>query len=623
MKVNQEAFRHQLDPSPHLARHLAKEPRFWIETQYYSRINEQARIDRLANDPDFLRDPSNHIALYSDHGIVHARDVASQVLQVLDDINGVLIPERSDDRLEFMRAYGVTEAYLHDIGMIDFTSNGREMHAEFATQEVFKPELDDLVNSIWMSDCGGISARLIKLEDDGALEQSAKLVFREMLAMANCHSKSKVSVEVLNIRSALREHMIQSLGLDLRCLHALQQTIKASEELQRLGRSKKDEAAVNVAAITLREAEQQVAEFGECPSPMTAPSKAVSRFHSHFERDAYRWLVSDEPTVIELANDVIDTLRVLRCADALRQRGTVLRTSAGYQVFIERMTANAVYALEHDNGRWFLMEVDNVVAAAEANLASSEFTPEGDVKFTFHRGAFPEAEVVQRAAFNLAVVINDVQEDVIQSFRRPPVAEPDPKTFTKHASEVEILLESIEENLDFAPRIIRELERIDVDVAARTRVVPSLANITVLERGRYLGAGELDWTQEKRSEFIERLAEMGHKTKNIDLENAFRHVRSVQLRRSDTLVEAATPSGFVYIALGEGLQGDPLGGYAAFTVPPYIPIGHIGIIRGAERNSTIRAHGDVEVLVLPREVYLNYWHHTYNLTEITEILRSY
>ena len=47
-----------------------------------------------------------------------------------------------------------------------------------------------------------------------------------------------------------------------------------------------------------------------------------------------------------------------------------------------------------------------------------------------------------------------------------------------------------------------------------------------------------------------------------------------------------------------------------------------GIIRGAERNSTIRAHSDVEVLVMPREVYLTYWHHTYNLDEITSILRD-
>jgi hypothetical protein len=316
----------------------------------------------------------------------------------------------------------------------------------------------------------------------------------------------------------------------------------------------------------------------------------------------------------------VDTLRALRCADALRQRGTVLRTSAGYQVFIDRMTANAVYAMEHTDGRWFLVEVDNVLSAAEANLASSEFTTAGDVKFTFHRGSFPDAETTQRAAFNLAVVINDVQEDVIQSFQRPPEPEIDPKTHAKASDEIAILLESVEENMDFAGRVIRELERIDPDVAARARVVPSLQNITTLERNRYLAAGELDWPPQKRRALVERMAAMGHKAGRVDLQSAFQHVRCVTIRRGETLVEAATPSGFVYVALEEGLLGDPLGGYPAFTVPPWILIGHIGVVRGAERNSTIRAHSDVEVLVIPRETYLKHWHHAYGLDELKALL---
>jgi hypothetical protein len=379
---------------------------------------------------------------------------------------------------------------------------------------------------------------------------------------------------------------------------------------------------VNAAAIALREAELVMAEYGENPTPATAPSPVVSRFYGDAEREAYLWLVSENADARDLVEDVVDTLRALRCADALRQRGTVLRTSAGYQVFIERMTANAVYALEHPDGRWLLVEVDNVLSAAEANLASSEFTLDGNVKFSFHRGAFPDPETVQRAAFNLAVVINDVQEDVIQSFQRPPQPEPDPITFTKQADEIQIHLESVEENLDFASRVIRELERINRDVASLARVVPSIHNITALERTRYLGAGDLDWSTERRLEFVAKMAEMGHKTAGLDLENAFEHVRCVTVKRNETLVEAATPSGFVYVALDEGLQGDPLGGYAAFTVPPYIPIGHIGVVRGAERNSTIRAHSDVDVIVIPRETYLKYWHRTYSLSEVTSILRE-
>lgn len=622
MDLQQDAFRHQLDPTPNLARYLPKETRFWIETRYYAKINEQARLDHLAHDAEFLREPASHIAVFSDHGVVHSRDVATQILQVLDDVNGVLIPARSPERLEFLRSYGITEAYLHDIGMVDFSSIGREMHAEFATQELFSPALDEWVDAVWKADCGKMASRISGLIRSGNLKQDGRLVFREMLSMANCHSKSKVAVSVLNDFAALRKQMVISLGMDLRCLNAMQRAKKAGETLQMLGKSKKDEATVNAAAIALREAETVLAEFGDEPDIHNAPSPVSKRFHENLARDGYAWLTSETPALRELAADVVDTLRCLRCADALRQRGTVLRTSAGFQVFIDRMTANAVYAMEHPDGRWFIVEVDNVLSAGEANLASSEFTPDGNVKFTFHRGAFPDAETTQRAAFNLAVVINDVQEDVIQSFQRLPEPEIDPKTFTKSAGEIEILLESVEENMEFSARVIREIERIDPHVAARARVVPSLHNITPLERDRYLTAGDLDWPVDRRRHLIARLAKAGHRTEHIDLENAFRFVRSIVVRRGDALVEAATPSGFVYVALEEGLFGDPLGGYPAFTVPPWIPIGHIGVVRGAERNSTIRAHSDVEVLVIPRETYLRHWHASYALHELLRIIRS-
>ena len=42
----------------------------------------------------------------------------------------------------------------------------------------------------------------------------------------------------------------------------------------------------------------------------------------------------------ELADDVVDALRALRAADVLRQRGTALRTSGGYEVFFDARTAD-------------------------------------------------------------------------------------------------------------------------------------------------------------------------------------------------------------------------------------------------------------------------------------------
>jgi hypothetical protein len=56
--------------------------------------------------------------------------VAQQVLQVLDIAHGLFLP----DRVQFMRGYGVLLAYLHDLGMSDFSHLGRATHPICATQ---------------------------------------------------------------------------------------------------------------------------------------------------------------------------------------------------------------------------------------------------------------------------------------------------------------------------------------------------------------------------------------------------------------------------------------------------------------------------------------------------------
>ncbi len=66
--------------------YLSADIRGWIEERYYARVNTQARLDQAAHDPDFLTGPRDHMALISDHGVIHVRDVARQVLQVLRNI---------------------------------------------------------------------------------------------------------------------------------------------------------------------------------------------------------------------------------------------------------------------------------------------------------------------------------------------------------------------------------------------------------------------------------------------------------------------------------------------------------------------------------------------------------
>jgi hypothetical protein len=62
-------------------------------------------LSAALQDSTFLSNLSGHVALFADHGVVHVRDTACQILRVLSVLNGVLIPERSPEHLEWMKTY--------------------------------------------------------------------------------------------------------------------------------------------------------------------------------------------------------------------------------------------------------------------------------------------------------------------------------------------------------------------------------------------------------------------------------------------------------------------------------------------------------------------------------------
>ena len=72
------------------------------------------------------------------------------------------------------------------------------------------------------------------------------------------------------------------------------------------------------------------------------------------------------PAARRFVADVIDAIRVLRAADALRQRGTTQRTSAGYEVCVDRRSGRAVMAVRSATDRFgALMWVDKHHSIAE------------------------------------------------------------------------------------------------------------------------------------------------------------------------------------------------------------------------------------------------------------------
>lgn len=571
---------HQLDT------YLSEPVRRQVEEAYYARISRQAQLEHLVDDAYFWETLPTHPAIFADHGVVHVRDVAHQVLQVLRKINGVLIPPRAPEHLaSFMSGYGVLLAYLHDIGMVDVSEFGRAMHPHYAAQAVFTTELDAIVAGMWETCTPALRDRLNLLASERVSLRPPLLLFRELLSLSIGHSKSSVSIKLLNDPPALRQHMLYVLSHSLEYMY-LQQQLTRGQPHTRQG------------------------------LPEAAPP-FLGRFYSDFSVEAFDWLVSSHPLAEELVGDVVDTLRALRCADALRQRGSVQKTSAGYQVFLSRQTGYPTFALRLGDDRLFLLELPNPLSAGEANISSSEFTPTGDLRISFHRGAFASDQALHRAVSSTAFTINDFLVDIVESFQRMPDSA---SACQKVSGQIQVLLESTDDNPRFVENLQEQLRQTNLALRDQVHIVPTLQEVSDLERDRYLEASDLDWDDRQKTVALRNIQHSGQKIDDLHFQEAFEHVRLVHLQTDETLLEADTPSAFVYIPLSGGLEGCPLGGYETFSVPAWMPLGNTGVIRGASRNADVVARIPVSLLAIPKDVYLRHWYTPYTPEELRMLL---
>ena len=579
--------------------YLPERIRSVIEQRYYSQIDNRGRLEQLLSDTSFSTSPHGHCALFADHGVAHARDIARQILQVIDCINGVLIPPRDMKRLEFMKGYGVQLAYLHDVGLCNLSAFGRLMHAYIVAQKVMSPEFDDLIQAIWEENAGNIRRELTNLS---SLKQDPKLVLREMLALAVCHSKSAIPVEVLCDPQLLRKAMLHCASIDLQALY------------NRLIETNPNNALSTPpvrGACPLVSGEHNGVGFAE-------RLEILHQYYGDFFEEGFRWLIRKQPSISELVHDVTDTLRALRCADALRQRGTTLKTSGNYEIFVDRKSGNAIFALRQRNQKLILVEIPDPISAGEANLASCELTKDGDLRASFHRGGFVDPESVKRAASNAAWVLIDILGDVVESFERQTPSRDSEKSWRKDADEMQILLENVSDNIEFATLVKSQVLDTLISMQNPIRVVPSLKDVSVNERNLYLKAKDLDWDEITKRTVLDRIAKSGYKTGPIDLNLAFRDVKSVKIAAGSTLINAGDPPGFVYVPLNGRLKVIPLGDYPSILIQPWMLIGITSVIRGSERNATVIAEDDLDLLMIPQEVYLQHWHHTYDINEFIQ-----
>jgi len=573
-----------------------------LEETFYQRIARQARIDQLRKDPEFLKNPIKHQGLYTDHGPVHVRDVAERSLQVIDQVNGLLIPRRINQDLAFMRALTVHLTFLHDIGMADFTPYGRFMHPEFAAHYVYQPVFDEILDRLWAENSGNIPWQLLHVFGESQNTETLKRIFRELLSLSVAHSKSKVPIDLLNDAPRFRRHMIRLISHPLPMLYTQQMSDRLERKLN------------NPDAPTAKRKgwSKDLKRFQEKLAEMDITGNPAGRLDDD-PGLAFDWLEKTEPLVLRLIANVQDSLRCLRAADALRQRGTTLRTSAGYEIFVDQTSAHAIFALRgHDQQELFLLEGKKALNAGEANVAGSEIDPKGNLHISFHRGAFRTPKANRRAIRNASIVIEDIQADVIDSFRRaqtqadqlfqsPPA---------RSAGDVYLVVEGVHDNPRFAKDVAAALAERIPHMADRITTGVSLQGADLYEVNRYQEGTDFQdrFSASEQLEWQDKIAGTQVYAHIVDDKEAFEDVRVVTVEPGEILIRAGSPAGFVYIPFCDGLEVLPLGGYRHQPAAALLPLGNTGVVRGADRNAEVRSRREAELLAIPRQRYLEHWH---------------
>ena len=274
-------------------------------------------------------------------------------------------------------------------------------------------------------------------------------VVREMLSLAAAHSKSTVPAPVLDDRAAFRRLMQRIVFTSLEDLRAADRTPAAWD-----------------------------------PTPVRVDRDAA---HDADPEAAYAWLAATDGPQAELADDVVDAIRVLRAADVLRQRGTALRTSAGYEVCFDARTAHAVCTMRPADGEAaYVVTYDDDRGAGEANISVAFVTPRGDLRIAFHRGGFAAGEVARRAAVSVAGAILDIQADVIPSFGGVPARGLPPPS--RRIDDVRIQLERPDDHPAFADEVARVIVELEPSLAGRPEVVADVERAAPAERARFYAA---------------------------------------------------------------------------------------------------------------------------------------
>lgn len=563
-------------------RYLPADIRAILEERFLRPVEEMATLEAISADGSLAATTGLHPALFADHGIVHARDVAAGVVVLAGTVHGRLVPARPVDRWDFVVGLAVLLAYFHDVGMGDPAPDGRLIHPLHAAHVPFSGSMDDVLSRLWESD-GPVVRRITSAAAAAPFRADPDVVLRELAALGALHSKSTFAGPLYADFRSLRRVLQLVVLIDL-------------DDHRRIGRFPGPE--------------------NQLPD---RPGEAA-RWYRDPALDAYEWLDSSVPTHAALADDAIDAVRLVRVADALRQRGTTLRTTAGYEIFIDVDTGQAVFSLPVSTGdRLFLLRVDSPLSAGEANIRKAELTTECNLRISFHRGRFTTRAAATAACDATARVVADIGPDLLGAFeiRRPSPDLPSPD---RDPASVRVELERPADEPAFAEAVAVAAARRDPLLASRIIVVADLESASPAEAARFLQGSAVAAESAEAEEILHALGARGMRIAAIDRGRAFEDVRRVRVGEGEALAEAGSSPAFVYVAVDCTLRIEPLGGYGLVDVPPWIPVGATGVVRRAERNSRVVAAESGEVLVIPGELFAREWFRPFGTPELANVL---
>ena len=537
-----------------------------IEQRWWRPIEAMSSIEVLRHDEGFVEAPVDHPALFADHGVVHVRDIAANAVGLATTANGLVLAKRPPNRQRFLTAVALLTIYIHDIGMVDATPIGRRVHALVAAQLPYTAAADDVIDRI-MDHRGILVRRLEAVDAVAPFDESLDVILREMMSLAVAHSKSTVPVALFREPAALRR-------------------------------------LVQACVFTSLDEHRERGSSPQVPDTEADITLTVNLDRYDDPRSSYSWMVSDHPAHRALAHDVIDGLRVLRAADAVRQRGSSLRTAAGYEIFVDT-SGYAVYALrEQGNTAVHLLRVDSPMAAGEANLRAAMVTADGHLRLALHRGTFEDERARARATSATSRVIGDIALDVLPTFDAVDAGDLAPPTVVDG---MRVLVERPSDDPSFADDVVAHLVQRCPELTGRVDAVAGVDGAASAERLRYHAATSVTANSELGAAILIGAAERGANVDDLDLDRAFTDVRVARVTADEVVVADGSPPVFVYLPGDDGLFVHPVGGYSPEPVPAWFPLGVTGAVRRAERNSTVIAHADLLVVMIPSAVYIAEW----------------